>query len=61
MIPMFKTFFIILFISLAIINSALGEKIVVFEFTEEELITLKVRKWAPVASTAAQTCPQGSF
>ena len=44
MIPMFKTFFIILFISLAIINSALGEKIVVFEFTEEEKKILKVRK-----------------
>ena len=41
---MFKTFFIILFISLAIINSALGEKIVVFEFTEEEKKILKVRK-----------------
>ena len=41
---MFKIFFIILFISLAIINSALSEKIVVFEFTEEEKKILKVRK-----------------
>ena len=44
MMPMFKIFFTILLISLAIINSALGEKIVVFEFTEEEKKILKVRK-----------------
>ncbi len=44
MMPMFKIFFTILLISLSIINSALGEKIVVFEFTEEEKKILKVRK-----------------
>ena len=41
---MFKFFFIILFVSLAIINSASAEKIVVFEFTDEEKKTLKFHK-----------------
>ena len=41
---MFKFFFIILFVSLAIINAASAEKIVVFEFTDEEKKTLKVHK-----------------
>ena len=41
---MFKFFFIILFVSLTILNSASAEKIVVFEFTDEEKKTLKVHK-----------------
>ena len=44
MMPMFKFFFILLFVNLAIINSASAEKIVVFEFTEEEKKTLKFHK-----------------
>ena len=44
MMPMFKFFFIILFVSLPIINSASAEKIVVFEFTDEEKKTLKLHK-----------------
>ena len=41
---MFKNFFIILIISLSYLTSALAEKVIVFEFTEEEKKILKVRK-----------------
>ena len=41
---MFKNFFLILIISLIYLTSALAEKVIVFEFTEEEKKILKVRK-----------------
>ena len=41
---MFKNFFLILIISLSFLTSALAEKVIVFEFTEEERKILKVRK-----------------
>ena len=41
---MFKNFFLILIISLSYLTSALAEKVIVFEFTEEERKILKVRK-----------------
>ena len=41
---MFKNFFLILIISLIYLTSALAEKVIVFEFTEEERKILKVRK-----------------
>ena len=41
---MFKNFFLILFIVLNYLTSALAEKVIVFEFTEEERKILKVRK-----------------
>ena len=41
---MFKNFFLILIISLIFLTSALAEKVIVFEFTEEEKKILKVRK-----------------
>ena len=41
---MFKKFFIILLITLSYSISALAEKVVVFEFTEQEFETLEVRK-----------------
>ena len=41
---MFKKFFIILLIILSYSISALAEKVVVFEFTEQEFETLEVRK-----------------
>ena len=44
MMCMFKNFFLILIISLIYLTSALAEKVIVFEFTEEERKILKVRK-----------------
>ena len=41
---MFKNFFLILIIVLSYLTSALAEKVIVFEFTEEERKILKVRK-----------------
>ena len=41
---MFKNFFIILLIAFSYSISALAEKVVVFEFTEQEFETLEVRK-----------------
>ena len=41
---MFKKFFLILIIVLSYLTSALAEKVIVFEFTEEERKILKVRK-----------------
>ena len=41
---MFKNFFLILIIVLSCLTSALAEKVIVFEFTEEERKILKVRK-----------------
>ena len=41
---MFKKFFLILIIILSYLTSALAEKVIVFEFTEEEKKILKVRK-----------------
>ena len=41
---MFKKFFLILIICLSYLTSALAEKVIVFEFTEEERKILKVRK-----------------
>jgi len=41
---MFKNFFLILIISLICLTSAIAEKVIVFEFTEEERKILKVRK-----------------
>jgi len=44
MMRMFKKFFLILIIVLSCLTSALAEKVIVFEFTEEERKILKVRK-----------------
>ena len=41
---MIKKFFLILIIVLSYLTSALAEKVIVFEFTEEERKILKVRK-----------------
>ena len=44
MVRMFKKFFLILIISLIYLTPVLAEKVIVFEFTEEERKILKVRK-----------------
>ena len=58
---MFKKFFLILIIVLSYLTSALAEKVIVFEFTEEERKILKVRKVKKETTCTLGSNENGNF
>ena len=56
-----KFFLLILIISLSHLTSALAEKVIVFEFTEEEKKILKVRKVKKTTTYTLGSNENGNF